>query len=468
MRLTLLALLAACAGDKDTGTTDSSSDSGTDSAVDGTCSDDDACGDGEICVDDACVDGDRNNSLDEAEAILWSDGVTGILNPEDDVDYYVFTAEGGEYVRVATTEDTDAVPDANTFVTIRDPAGKVVTTADGYATGTGVTGVDAVAFAYLADPGVYSISVEDAVSAAGGTGWGDPDYVYTLTLDEWTDVTTESDSAESPGITVAMGDDRVWYTVGTLVGSAGDSDFIAVSVPRGGENLYVDGNADLTGSDLSPHYRLWDADGQLLGEKSNVGPDDYLLYPHLAAGDYVVEVTDAGGQGGDNAWAFTHLITRADSDGYEFSEEVEPDDAMDAAVALPFTEYENSSGKPFSQAQGLGWLDVGGDEDWYQLTSTYASTNIVACLASSWWGSLAAPGLELYDAGGVVLASSEGTEGALPTAHFDSVTVEPGTYYLRVVPPADVPPGAGAWYRFYWYSASFSVASYAEGGYACP
>lgn len=154
MSFSLFVLFAACTAPKDTGTDDSQGDSAEVDTAE--CTSDDACGDGRICEEETCVDGDRNNSVDEAEALLWSDPVTGTLNPANDVDYYVFTADGGEYVWISTTVDTDATPDANTFVTIRDPAGKVVTSADGYATGTSVTGVDAVAFAFLAEAGTYS------------------------------------------------------------------------------------------------------------------------------------------------------------------------------------------------------------------------------------------------------------------------------------------------------------------------
>lgn len=462
MHLIFLSLLAACGGKDDTGAVDSGDDTGTDQGCAG---DDAACGDGQICEEDTCVDGDRNNAVDEAEAIVWDVPVTGVINPADDADYYAFTAEGGEYVRVETVLTTD---EGDTVVSLRDPAGKVVTSADAFATGTGVTGVDAVAFAYLADAGTYTIRVEDVGTASGEGGSGSPDYGYTLTLQEWEDTTGETDSAESPSATIDLSDERIWNSLGALLETAGDSDWITVSFPLDGQNLYVDGNEDLTGSDLSPVVRLWNADGTLLGEKSAVGPDEYLLGPHLAAGSYLVEIADAGGGGGANDWAFLHFISRADTEGYEFTEDVEPGSTSDDAVALPLTDYENGSGLAYSQAQGLGWIDAADDEDWFVIPMSYDKGGMVVCLASSFYGSLTAPTIELYDASLTLVASAEGTTVGVPTAHLDNVDAAPGSWFLRVTGGADGGTGLGAWYRFYWYTASFAISDYADGGYACP
>lgn len=464
MRLTPLLVLLACSGPKDGGTPDDT-DAG-DSGPGPDCVEDDDCGTAEICEAEACIDGDRNNSVEEAENILYSDPVSGTLNPDDDVDYYVFTAEGGEYVRVATTvEDVEGY---DTVVIIRDSAGKVVTSADGFATGTGVTGVDAVAFAYLDAAGEYTIAVQDVGTAAGTGGAGSPDYAYTLTLDEWGATTGETDAADDPSTTVDLGTERIWYSVGVLVDEPGDSDWIAVEFPNDGQNLYVDGNQDLTGSELDPLVRLWGEDGTLLGEKRGVGPDDYLLAPHLAAGSYVVEVTDADGAGSGNHWTFLHLIARADSDTAVFQEGAEPDDTLEDATPLTGVESTNSGGNAFSTALGIGWADGPGDEDWYVIESSYAETGLVVCLTSSPWGSLTAPTIGLYDADGNLLSEAVGDSASFPTANLDSVDVGAGSWYLRVRAPDDAVGTRGEWYRFNWYYASFSVAPYADGGYGCP
>jgi hypothetical protein len=457
----LLFFLAACAGkSSDTGVHVGDTDT---QETEGGCSEDGDCGGGEICEEDACVDGDRDNTADAATALLWDESAEGVLNPDDDVDWYSFEADGGEYIRVLTTvADSE---DYDTVVTIRKSNGKVVTSADGYATGTTVTGEDAVAFAYLEEAGTYTIEVEDIGTASGVSGYGDPEYTYTVSLEQWSDRTSESDSAEDPGIVLSLADARVWNAVGSVIDPEGDADFIGITHLLDGQNLYVDGNQDLTGSDLTPLVRLWDESGTLLGEKQDVGPDEYLFYPHLPAGDYVVEVTDASGGGGSNAWFFTHVIVREDYDGYAFTEESEPDDSLDTATALPTTVYQNGSGADFRQAQGLGWIDTGSDEDWFVVEDTYAGGGIVVCLASSAYGSLVAPTVELWNGDGTLLASAVGNANTFPTAFLDDTDTDGTPRYVRVT--GDV-SGPGAWYRFYVYAASFSIASYADGGYGCP
>ena len=41
--------------------------------TDSSCAEDAACGTGQICEAGECVDGDRNNSVDEAESLLFTD-----------------------------------------------------------------------------------------------------------------------------------------------------------------------------------------------------------------------------------------------------------------------------------------------------------------------------------------------------------------------------------------------------------
>lgn len=461
-------LLPGCSGDKsDTAGGADSQDSGvdSDSGGGGECTDDPDCVDGQICEDAVCVDGDRNNAVDEAEPILWDDTIAGTLNPAYDVDYYQFAAEGGEYVRVEVVTGNE---DDQVVLTVRESNGKVVTSAIGYATGTGVTGVSAVAFGYLAEADDYVLSVEDIGTYDGSGGSGALDYTYELTLEEWSQNVVESDSRGDPGVSIDYSDERIWQSVGALVGEAGDSDWIGVDYAISGQNFYVDGNQDLTGSDLLPLVRLRAADGSVLSEKRDVGPSEYLLYPHLSPGDYTVEVTDAEGGGSANHWAFAHLISRPDTEGFEFVDEVEPNDSQGQADELPMVEFENDGGRYFKEGQAVGWIDASDDEDWWQLTSTYASTGMVVCLASTPWGSLIAPTVEIYDDGGTLLGSDVGDASAYPTANLDSIDVAPGTYYLRVVAPGASVYGAGAWYRFIWYAADFSVSPYADGGYSCP
>ncbi len=457
-----LLLLAACPNpDDDYKTTGETDPTVPDTAE---CADDTDCGADQICEAEVCVDGDRNNAPDEATPILWEETLSGVINPDGDIDYYRFEAEGGEYLR-ALTALVDDTEDYDTVLTIREANGKTVTSADAYATGTSVTGEDAVAFAYLAEAGTYTIAVEDIGTASGGVGYGHPEYGYQLTLEEWGDATAETDDADAPRLNLDLSDERIWYSAGVLVGEAGDADYIGIAHIQDGDNLYVDGNEDISGSDLAPLVRLWDPAGNLLGEKANVGPDEYLFYPRLAEGDYVIEVTDAGGDGGANAWMYTHVIVRPDYDGYAFEAEAEPNADAGTASTLPFTTYQNSNGDDYQQAQGLGWIDTDGDEDWFLVDETYTDGGLVLCLMSGFYGSTVAPTVAVYDGDGNLLASDAGSATAYPTANLDNVSNDGTPRYLRVT--GDV-SGPGAWYRFYVYVASFDVADYGDGGYGCP
>ena len=327
--LSLGAVVAGCVrdepiestGDEDDGS--GSSDDGSDGGDDGSCVEDTQCAGYEICEGGECVDGDRNNAPEEAVSILWDDTRTEYINPEADVDYFVFEADGGEYVRISVTlpEDFEA---SDSVLELRKSNGKVVTTADGFATETLVTGVDAVAFAYLDEAGTYTISVEDDGSAGrdvDGETVGGRSYRYTLSLEEWGGHTSEDDGPSEPSEIVVLDSERLWSSVGVVLEEEGDVDYILLEHAVDGASLYLDGNQDLSGSDASPRVRLLDEDGVAFTDKVGVGPEEYALAPALDAGTYVVEVSDAGGLGGANHWAWVHLISRVDSYDHVFEQE---------------------------------------------------------------------------------------------------------------------------------------------------
>ena len=88
------------------------------------------------------------------------------------------------------------------------------------------------------------------------------------------------------------------FTVSNLNDSGAGSLRAAIEASNAGapgEANTITFDGGLTGSDLLPRLRLLGTDGTVWGDKENVGPEDYLLYPHLPLGDYVIEVSDAGG-----------------------------------------------------------------------------------------------------------------------------------------------------------------------------
>lgn len=451
-------------GGSDTATGDGSGGGGDGGGTDdGTCTEDTQCDAWEICEGGECVDGDRNNSVEEAAALLWSDTATGYINPEDDVDYFAIEAEGGEYVRLAVTLNEN-FEDSDTVVELRRSNGKVVSSADAFATETGVTGVDAVVFAYLDEPGTYYVTVEDDGTAGRdpeGAVFGGANYRYTVELSEWGNATSESDDLDSPSMVLALDTERIWNTVGVLLEDEGDKDYIQIEYTTDGATLYLDGNQDLEGSDATPRVRLLTEDGEPLTDKISVGPEEYALAPALESGTYIVEVSDAGGQGSENHWTFVHLISRPDT--YAHDLESESNDTLVGANSVTQEEFENTGGNLFTRGQAQGVADDSEDEDWYRFEADYTESWVVACLNSTLWGSSMAPDIEIYDAGGTLLETGSGNDLGDPNALIENLMVEPGEYFLRVVPPTDVVAGPGAWYRFNLFVASFEV-----GGYACP
>ena len=114
------------------------------------CSEDSDCDNGTICEDQECIDGDRNNDQDEAVGLLWESEEYETINPVGDIDFFSFSASGGEYVRIYTQTDYES---GDTILTLRDPNGKIVTWSDDYPTNTAVNDLDSVIYAYLAEQG---------------------------------------------------------------------------------------------------------------------------------------------------------------------------------------------------------------------------------------------------------------------------------------------------------------------------
>ena len=445
----------------------------------GECQSDDDCSNWQICEDGVCVDGDRNNSVDEAESLLWEDPVTGYINPAEDVDYYTFTAEGGEYIRASTTteeEEEDSKVEWDTVLVIRDTSGKILAYSDDYPTGSTVGGYDSIVYAYIAEAGEYTISVEDVGSWDGAEGYGSSSYSYELFLEEWSTHTDENDSAESPSYEFAPDSDNTWYAIGVHLEEAGDTDYIKLTYPWDNAGLVIDGIEDLGGSDANPLVRIYDEDGNLLSEKEETGPEGPVFYPAMTAGNYLIEVTDADGNGGDDIWTFLFVYLHSEDSAYD--SEAENNDDPTFANEIELTDLENSSGNKFSRGYKQGFVDTSDDEDWlsFEAPADYEEAYVVACMNSSIWGSTAAPTIELYDSSGTLLldendedASVAGDPDSKPNANIENAPATPGdTHYLRVVAPEDAEGSASEWWRINIYVASFAVSSYEEGGYACP
>ena len=467
MKTSLLVLLAlsSCNGDKPIGGDSGNGNDGGgmgDGGANVTCSQDSDCAAWQICEPDICIDGDRNNSVDEAEAMLWDDSTQGYLNPADDSDFFTLQAAGGEYVRINTQHD---YPDGNTVLTLRDPLGKVVAFSDDYPTGSSVSTYDTVLYAWLATAGTYSIEIQDKGTYDGTGGVGDPAYIYSLSVATWGQHTAESDSQSSPSVSLSPSGARTLYAVGVVLGNKGDSDWIRIATPLSDGALRILGMADMSGSQADVLVRIYDDTGELLSERSDVGPGGVAYYPLAQAGNYDVEVTDAGGHGGDGYW--TYVFVYLDDAGSAYPVEDEPNDSLGAARTLAMHETKTSGGSTYAYANGTGFIDTAGDADWFKVPAR-SGGELAVCLNAGLGGSLVTPDLELYDSTGNLVDQSSGDALMVPNAHIEGVSMGSQPYYLRIAAPFGGATGSGAWYRFVLYTADFDIAPYTKGGYTCP
>lgn len=467
-----LGVLGGCDGDEKIDSEDdpaySSEDDDDGTTTDGAaCTDDTDCGAGRICEDGTCETGDRNVTPDDAEPLRFgstddeSSYVRGLLQTEDDVDWYAIEADGGEFVRIATYTDEED-PTRDTVVSLYRDNGKLITYANGYAAGGGVGDADSIVYAYLSEAGTYHVKVEDDATFFGeGEPSGDLDYTYDLLLTEWSGVTAEPDAPEDPRAGITVASERSWSAVGVLLEEPGDTDYIAIRHDLDGYGLYIDGNYDLSGSDADPLVRLVDASsGELYAEKASNGLNGQAFFPALPAGDYRVEVSDAAGGGGPDHWLYVYTLAVEADDRFEV--ETESNDTATTAFSPTPEALETDSGNPYTIARVEGLADTEGDEDWLSVRSDFDDGRIVVCLNSAWYGATTSPTIELWDASGTTLLddAAPDTTGSYPTTALSNVEVPTGDYAVRIVHPE----GAGArpsdWWRAYIYVASFEVTSF--------
>ncbi|MCB9780324.1 MAG: hypothetical protein H6742_17295 [Alphaproteobacteria bacterium] len=467
MTASLLLTLALACGDKPIEGTDGDGGDGGDGTSGPECTEDSECADYEICESESCIDGDRNNDIDEAETVLWDDedGTQGYLNPEQDVDYYAFGADGGEFVRIRTVHEYGE-QGGDTVITLRSPSGKVVTFSDDYPNGGSTTGADSTIYAYLASAGTYTVEVQDRSTYYDlEEPIGDKDFAYTLTLETWNLHTDDTDAADDPSVELTFDAANSYTAIGALLETPGDSDFIAIQHGISDAELVVYGVVDLTGSDADPSVRLWSDGEEVLLDRQGLTDYGYAAYPYLPSGDYVLELYDADGDGGDNHWFFVFPIFFELDGAYPI--ETEPNDSKETADVLDMTEATTGSGNAYAFGQGTGYVDATLDEDWYRVEAR-SDAELVVCVSSAVSGSLVTPSVEVYDGGGSLVASGSGSASTQPNASVEDVTMGSGDYYVRIFDEAGEYTGGGAYYRFVVYTADFDVSSYDDGGYSCP
>ena len=456
MRYGLALLFFACNQDKPI-EPNNPTDTGTTPPQEG-CSQDDDCGQGLICEAQECVAGDRNNALDEAESILWESSISGTINPENDVDYYTFYAEGGEYLRLYTTTDFE---EDDTVVVLRDPNGKVITWSDDYPTGSAISSKDSVLFAFLAEEGTHVISVEDYGSYFGNDPSGSSLYGYSLYIEEWSRTTREEDSMENPLLGIDMENTNMWDSVGISIAEEGDHDYFTINYSAESPILEMHGVQNLDGSDLIPSIRLYNPAGEQIIERNGIGIDGIVKYPFMEAGSYLVEVFDQGGLGSLDHWTFLFPISRETSN--EPNMEVEPNTDLASASSVPLNITSNSNGNEYGYGYGSGHLSID-DEDWFSVENPYDGGTLVVCMNTALYGSTLLPAIDVYDAEGILLESIQTDASTDPNAAINEISYDAGMYYIRVYNESVLEEEkASNWYQFITYAASFIPSSY-----SCP
>ena len=507
-------LLTACGGEKGDGVGDSvvdgqdntDADEGTD--IDDSCSADSQCKSHEICEDTACVPGDRSNGFSEAVDITASsseadNSVSGHINTPGDKDFWRFVSTGGEFIRAGIDKHAD-VPDGapvpDIFLTLYDPDGEVVTSADNYANGGTVGDSDSVLYAYLQRAGDYTFVVEDANPLMGGEAWGGVDYTYRLELFPRTGTKDMVSSFDDPLRLDADGQGTrmtttSWRSLGVLIDEPGEVDYVAVQFsnedmspevdvdPDGTpytwtDGLFiVDGVEDLRGSDATPWVQILSPEELVVSTGIDVGPLGPIKYPALSPGEWVIALSDAEGGGGPNHWFF--VLMNADNKGDNLPFESENNNTSAEANAIARTDTQNGTGNKFSQGSVQGFVDGPGDNDWFTMSAPEDAAGtaddgspaqwVVVCANSHVWGSAASPSLTIFDASGAVLAEAETSADDAPNVSIENVQIVPGeTISIQVNSGAESEGAPDEWYRMKVFIASFEVLSYTEGGYSCP
>lgn len=461
--LALGMLLVGCSGDVNPADNDPK---GNSTINDSGCDADSECGTGKICEVDECIDGDRNNSAEEAQSLLWDDSISATLNPAGDSDYYTFTARGGEYVRIATTTSFDS---GDTVMVLREPTGQVVTWSDDFPTGSSVTSLDSVIYAYLAYEGEYLITIEDYDTYfSSEDGFGSPSYEYELSLSSWGNVTSEPDAFAEANFTSEVDSTNMWSSIGVHIQADSDKDYVKIEysakqLDQNGEIigdakfLYVNGVVNLDGSQLTPQVRLLDSDNNILSDFVNVGPDGELLYPNMSEGTYYLEIKDAADGGGDNYWTYLFLLAR---DNSPYPEEVETNDVIEDANVVEMVPLQTDGGSDYTVGKYYGDLMLPNDVDWYSFSHDYSDGYIIICLNSSLYGSTALPNVQLFDSDLNQITEATADDSQDPNLAIKEQIANTGMYYISV---SDSEGLSSDWYHYLVYSTDFDPTSY-----SCP
>jgi hypothetical protein len=447
----LFLLLFAC-GDR--------ADDTRDTDVEPECTEDVQCDDASICGDnETCILGDRDNDIQGATAVLKttdpedSPSAEGVIQTRGDIDYYAFDALQPQWVRIQTVSEFPE--ELDTVVTVLDASGGLHAWVDDFATGS-INRYDSVLHVYLPTAGTWYVAVQDR-----GT-WFDldeeaygEDLSYQLSILDFTNTTTETDSADNPSADIDITSGTSIYTVGVNLEEPGDVDYITIQLPYGDAPIEVYGLSELPGSDARIRVTLTDDAGTVLSDKRDVGPEGPAAYFGAQAGTYTLQATDAFDAGSANHWFPLYVRSREQGDHYTL--EVEPNDS-DNAQALPVETLTTNSGLAYTRTWMQGTLGEDGDEDWYTMPATSGDWLTIRCDGEI-FGSTGDMQLELRDGSGAVVAGATEGNDAMPDLENLGPIEADDTYTLRLLNDNEAPFGPASFYRCTWFATTFEIAA---------
>lgn len=447
MRLVIgLGVVAGCNGERATDDGDVDTD---DTTIDDGCSTDGECGSGQICEATECVEGDRDNSFDLATRIYQEIPLDGEIAPKGDRDYYAYVSNGDEWLRVETSPD-EVDGSLDTVVSIYDASGALHAWMDDYPTGN-IGTYDTVLYAYIPTAGTWYVVVQDR-----GTFLNDPDIdertgEYTLNVRRMGTVTDESDSIDDPSASVELANETTVYAVGVVLEEPGDSDWISLDVPWALGPIEIYGHTEIPGSKSTSLVKVHDpSTGAVILAKEDVGPDGRVYYFATQEQEYLVEATDAEGEGTANHWYVLYFRVRL-PDYYGIEYDLEPNDSAEAAQTVPTETATTSSGTPYEYTNLSGFIDAEGDEDWFALDANADDYVTVLC-SSDAFGSFLDFAIDVYDTDGTLLDTIESGTDSAPDVYNLGPVAGAGDVLVRVWsedPEADVGPGA------YYYCSAY-------------
>lgn len=455
-------LLAACASNK--GPVGPQADPPVTDTGGEECVDDDDCGALEICEAETCRIGDRDNGFDEARPIYQNEPVAGVIAPPGDVDYYIYTSNGPEWLRIDTITDGDPANSLDTVVRVFAGNGAEHAVMDNFPTGR-ISTYDTVLYVFLPRADIWFVAVEDVSTwVSADEPRGGPGFTYELQLKPFGGATSEPDGPLEPSSTVALTTGTSIYAVGVRLEEDGDADWITVEHTLDGRPVDLFGHASIPGSPARARVRLHDADDTVLMQKDDLGDDGHASSFSLPAGTYRVEATDVLGRGGADHWYVLYVRTYEEGASQAFfgtpvyEHEQEPND--EAALTSPYTVVQatTSSGATYQVQYIEGRLDPEGDEDWFPVTTSGEHQVSVRCFAGD-FGSLAELRVELWDGDLELTPPDQGVQQTAFWYYVYNVEVPlPGTTHVRIRARDEGASGLwgpGAYYRCQILQAEF-------------